>query len=102
MNTEKKTEEETEEARRRSVAEALYQGLKGAPRALPRQVSGVIPTSRPKLKMRFVGEGPGQVVYMARSSSPKVPPDGSVAAPLQVGCGRVERQISIFLFLGEA
>ena len=103
MNTEEKTEEETEDARLRSVAEALYQGLKGGPRAPPRLVSEVIPTSRPKIKMRFVGEGPGQVVYMARTYSPKVPPYGSAVAPLQVGGSLDERrQISNFLFLGEA
>ena len=61
------------------------QGLKGPPRAPPRQVSEVVPSSRPKLKLKYVGEGPGQVVYMARSSSLKVPPEGLMSAPLQVG-----------------
>ena len=91
------TEEEAEEARRRSVADALYQGLRGPPKAPPRQVSTVIPSSRPKLKLKFAGEGPGQVVYMARSSSPKVLPGGLMAAPLQVGWGRVKLHVSFLV-----
>ena len=87
------TEEEAEEARRRPVAEALYQGLRGA----SRQVSPVVPSSRPKLKLKLAGEGPGQVMYMARSSSPKVLPGGLMVAPFQVGWGRVELHVSFLV-----
>ena len=79
------TKEEAEEARLKSVAEALSQGLRGPLKAPPRHVATVIPSSRPKLKLKFVGEGPGQVVYMARPSQPRVLPGGQVAVPPQVG-----------------
>ena len=53
--------------------------------------------------MRFVGEGPGQVVYMAKTYSPKVPLHGPAAAPLQVSRSLDERrQISTLYRLGEA
>ena len=76
----------------------LATGAEGPPRASPRQVSEVVLASRSKPKLKYVGEGPDQVVYVARSSSPKVPPEGLVAAPLQVGRGRVELHVFIFLF----
>ena len=79
------TQEAAEKARLKSVADALYQGLKGPSEAPPRHASTVVPSSRPTLKLKFVGEGPGQVVYMARPSQPRVLPGGQVAVPLQVG-----------------
>ena len=90
--------EEAEEARMKSVADALYQGLRGALKAPPRHVSTVIPSSRPKLKLKFAGEGPGQVVYISRPSRPKVLPGGLVAIPQQVGWCWAELHISL---LGE-